>query len=1114
MPDLASLLSAWLPDCDGDGLADEIAVGLVLDAGLTPEVYQAAGLLAARLGLEVTAATLPICFERGEPVPKPWTIGVSDQGAERAGVPGAGLISCRQQHLQLDGNCGQLVDCLRYLALCYPAIGPGNATALDQLRQRLEQQLGIALTCCQLRVWPDRLETVWEGSPGEEFSGAVVSSELSMPGLTLSTDCGRLVASLPLDWSDQPTSGDPVNVSSIDCLSRLYHCGGWLRDSDGDCLADEVTGWLPAATASLEQAVALGNLAARLGLETLGMTLDPAANRGTLFSWELADDGQPAELSLRQGQVVLRGAAGQLSAILGHLGEQYPLTPVGGSWTELLLTLAGWARATQPISGEWQELAMEWEVDELRRAWRELISQPSIGQRLSAEARVSEPRQLREQLRVELLQAAQAAGWNDVQLLVRSAYKQGLEWIREEVLPALLNLPAAVERCLIRVAAFQGDDSALDPAARWLLELYPVDELLAQALGIDPEQVSFELVPDLPVTYQLQAFTAAGLGRECCFTVWHGAQPYLSALDARPTVHPPTGGLAWSLDREQGFRRIQTDLERVFVHYQATILPQLLETASAQGPLQAEQQPFFERLHLQINLSEPEERLGVREELISPCDALHEDLYFVGLDLFKRLGELHGQTLRSPGLILPEIRQSAGRPTLRYRVTERSQLNALAHPRLAAIQFDAHGGVQAASIDWSVDAAAMAAQVAAALRQHSAAEGLPLAVRISYPGGSQQVSCRIGRAAGPGPIERSQVVDQEQCRSRLLALSQTPGALVEVAGVSRQGRLIYRAAMTSPGQGRLISTSKLAGWKTTYLLNNRHHANEVSSSSAALDLLEQLAGDGDERELLRKVNVVAIPLENVDGAALHQQLMACNPLHKFHAARYNSLGREFADCYFQDDPRVPEAGALTETWRRFVPDIVADNHGIPSHEWEQPFSGYLCPWFASFWIPRSLFYAYFWCVDDPRSPSRRVAAALEAAITEEFRNEQVFQQRNQALLAAWRKYFLPYLADHFAGEERAGLIWYYVPSGPDASRRFASHRFPQLTVLDYTTEVADETAQGDYLGLCSRTHRLAQLACLRWLAEQPVQLIDRMEAQAGGGVYRSRRRRRPLVGRA
>jgi hypothetical protein len=259
------------------------------------------------------------------------------------------------------------------------------------------------------------------------------------------------------------------------------------------------------------------------------------------------------------------------------------------------------------------------------------------------------------------------------------------------------------------------------------------------------------------------------------------------------------------------------------------------------------------------------------------------------------------------------------------------------------------------------------------------------------------------------------------------------------------------------------------------------------------------------------VNVVAIPQENVDGAHLHQQLARENPYHKFHAARFNSLGREFADAYFRDDAHVPDADALTSTWRRYVPDIVADNHGIPSHEWEQPFSGYLCPWFASFWIPRSLFYAYFWYVDDPTHRAKRVAQALERSIIAGLSGKEQIHRRNQELLASWRKYFLPYLPDHFAGEERSGLMWYYVPYGPDPTRRFASHRHPELTLLDYTTEVADETAQGDYLALCSETHRLAQLAAVRWLAEQPVQMLTVYSRLVDRSVYHCRRRRRPLV---
>lgn len=52
------------------------------------------------------------------------------------------------------------------------------------------------------------------------------------------------------------------------------------------------------------------------------------------------------------------------------------------------------------------------------------------------------------------------------------------------------------------------------------------------------------------------------------------------------------------------------------------------------------------------------------------------------------------------------------------------------------------------------------------------------------------------------------------------------------------------------------------------------------------------------------------------------------------------LGKEFYYEHFQQDTIHSEAMGLTRIYDRYVPDMIVDNHGVPSHEWEQQFSGY------------------------------------------------------------------------------------------------------------------------------------------------------------------------------
>lgn len=1102
-------IGAWLQDADGDGLADDLSVGIVLTDGLGQEARNAAALLAARLGLETAAVTLPVCYADGSAVRQAWRIIVGQTSRQWPDqMPAAaGAIQLAGRDLLLAGNDQQLATLLHYLAVHFPRVGQSGKRLQDWQRD-LEQAFGCRFSCRSLRLQPSGLQLVMEREDGQLENSALVHWMECHQTAQLALEDGRLLVTVAMDWAVLET--EVQAAPNLVCLSRLLERGGLLVDRDQDFLPDDLNGCLPSVSDDLSTAVAQVNFAARVGLETLGLSLQPTSGRAaeTLFAVKGAADGE-TELKIYGGRVQLQAEPAALPAVWRYLAEDYPQTPVGCTWSELLLRLEGWVR-NQPLDGSWQEVSLEWEVDEAIRAFEELVRQ--VGGPLRAEIRVSEPLTVRESLRERLLATAAAHGLPCTELLVRSAHKQGLQWIREEIIPELLQLGLPLERCLIQVAAFRPGDQALDPHARWLLELHPADLLLAEALGLEPEQVQFELVEGGEHTYCLKAIAAGAICYQREFTVWYTRLPYLPLLGEAPTVHPATGGIAWSAAGESGQRSIATDLERVFSVYQQTILPQLVTAAERAGGLLTAKQPFFERLHLQVTLSEPEERLGIREELLSPADALHEDLHFVGLDLFKRLGEENGQQLRSPGLILPEVTVRAGQaPHFQYRLSACADRQLIERPTLQAVQFAASGCIAGARLHWQAADAASAEHIAVALSRHAGEPaGLQVEVQIDHPTGSRTAVCWVNAATPEAPVENAGIVYAEQCEARLHRLSQQPGARAEVMGVSRQGRPILGAAVTSPAAGRLVSSAKLAGWKPTYLLNNRHHANEVSSTNAALDLLDWLAASSDGQALLRRINVAAIPLENVDGAALHQQLAAENPNHKLHAARFNSLGREFADAYFLDDQSAPEARALTDLWRRYVPDIVADNHGIPSHEWDQPFSGYLCPWFSSFWIPRSLFYVYFWYVDHPACPSRQVALALEQAMSGELGYSAEFQRTNRELIASWRKYFLPYLDDHFAGEQREGMIWYYVPSGPDPTRRFASHRWPHLTVLDFTTEVADETAQAEYLELCAGTHQRAQMACLRWLAESPVEMVETLQLDQHP-PYRCRRRKRPLT---
>ena len=106
--------------------------------------------------------------------------------------------------------------------------------------------------------------------------------------------------------------------------------------------------------------------------------------------------------------------------------------------------------------------------------------------------------------------------------------------------------------------------------------------------------------------------------------------------------------------------------------------------------------------------------------------------------------------------------------------------------------------------------------------------------------------------------------------------------------------------------------------------------DSLSASDVELGSVEKLLTEDVYKDLPDKLNLVIVPMENVDGAAIHYELQKEHPTWKFHVARFNSLGKEFYYEHFQQDTIHSEAMGLTRIYDRYVPDMIVDNHGVPS----------------------------------------------------------------------------------------------------------------------------------------------------------------------------------------
>ncbi|HMM42224.1 MAG TPA: M14 family zinc carboxypeptidase, partial [Thermomicrobiales bacterium] len=578
-----------------------------------------------------------------------------------------------------------------------------------------------------------------------------------------------------------------------------------------------------------------------------------------------------------------------------------------------------------------------WEVERIVQAVAALPVEALAAGRLMVFA--SEPPEIRRVLAERLSEDLRARGIEAAEVIALSAFKAGLSWLREVVTPALAALPVAPERVLIAYRRMT-EDGTLDMPIRWLQELFPGPELMAADLGI--EQGAIELVEagdDAPATFVAEAFDGGGasLGRWTCTPPWRPAPfaaafgdepgrvvvttggakpaggqgrrrpaPFVAALGDEPgRVIVTTGGvMATDGDGWRELARVPTDLETFWEFWQGEVIPDLLRLVEQAGAWAAAQ-PFFGELLAEVWVSEPNERLGVREENDSAAEALAEDIYFTTLDAIELFGKRETEeALTAPGAIVPIVRVVPGAAP-RARITLRA---APAHPtlpypdlRISELRLD--GDALQMTIEATVDGDP--APTLARLQQ-LATTGLAeaqesITARVVLDGGSVELRLPV---TSPLPARPASRVPRPDMTTNLHgdtiidlaeSLAAAPEVTAWVEDWSYQGRPIPALALAAPCEGRLRSPVKAAILKPTYLVVARHHANEISSTNAAFQLAWLGANEPRWRRYLDAVNVVVLPYENPDGAALHARLASFpeSGTWKHHPARYNALGFEY-----------------------------------------------------------------------------------------------------------------------------------------------------------------------------------------------------------------------------
>jgi hypothetical protein len=314
-----------------------------------------------------------------------------------------------------------------------------------------------------------------------------------------------------------------------------------------------------------------------------------------------------------------------------------------------------------------EDFSIPGEVGRFWTAFRDqVLPLVTPGSPIRIEARISEPPEVRRRLESEARDELESHGAHpdSIEVAVLSAFKQGYSWLYESVRPRLENrdIGEVVIRFRRNEPPPEWPQQAMLTPVRWLHEIFPIDEILARDLELPLERISFVETTAGP-TYEA---IVTGVGGDTIlvesFDPRVVVRPYFDRYPDYELVRVTTGWMeATSRGRVVFSERIRTDAEWFWDHFQSKTLgavyDYVMDRHDGIPRGGAQDAPFFGELRVELELSEPDYLLDLDKELISPLDAVHEEIYFGTIELFHLIGRnSRGQDLTYPGRIMPIMR--------------------------------------------------------------------------------------------------------------------------------------------------------------------------------------------------------------------------------------------------------------------------------------------------------------------------------------------------------------------------------------------------------------------------------------------------------------------------
>lgn len=765
------------------------------------------------------------------------------------------------------------------------------------------------------------------------------------------------------------------------------------------------------------------------------------------------------------------------------------------------------------------EEEFQWEGEILKELFKRELN--SLEDGMEVICSIDENFQTRKELEREL-KSLLVAKKKNVKIRIYDSFKEGFSWISEDILPLLKKRP--FDSIEIGYTSFQRDKNEkwidgpgavpiyeslkdmdenrwLDLPIRLLQELYPIDDLIEKETGVSRDKVEFKHIEGEGFLYKVTVNYKDGVAEYTHVPVFT-ERDYIEGFENTGKVHPATAYIKiFKNGSLYKYHTFKTDQERIWDYYQRTILP---------ASLIGKSEPIFSQLEMKIDLSGSDYSLGIREDRVSSLDAFHEDLYFVGLDYYKLVGEkIRAKAYSSPGLILPIIHKAKTNPKISWKVygslgAEAFYLEEGEKKKLESPYSIVLDKITPKALEYSTDFPYIEELAEIIEKDFWSLDNLINIERIRINDREINVKRRKKENSLKDYIPKAEIYDHLMYMEDIDFLEKVEGLEIEEKSISYSGREIHSIHLER-GNKNFTTSYKESNQRPSLYINSRHHANEVSASNSSFQLVKSVAGS----RLLEKVNIVIVPMANPDGADIHYQLQEDHPTWIFHVARFNALGREFSLDYFDENTIHTEARVLPKIYHEYLPDVYVDDHGVPSHEWVQQFSGYTSPAYRGFWLPRSLLYGYFWY---PKGEGYRenidYSKAIEDVVAERIRDNVDYKKLNEDLRNRFEKYAHSLMPNTFPADYYKDLIFYWIGFEEDESHRYLSVRFPEIVKVGFTSEVSDETAIGRHLDRCVDAHLQQNLAIIERVAEADIKFDRNYQKLENSIRIRNKRRRK------